>query len=765
MTASFTALGLSKPLTDILEKLNISEPTPVQAEAIPVVMEGRDLIATAPTGTGKTGAFLLPILERLLADPKPGRGPRVLVLSPTRELAAQIGNAAKDFSEGLQRAKTVTITGGESYQQQNRVLSRPYEILIATPGRLLDQMNSDRIDLSRVDVLILDEADRMLDIGFTDAVLEIAGKIPAQHQTLCFTATMSHDVVRLADKLLKNPHRIAVGGESHTRANITQRLIYVDGLDHKHQLLRHWVSHEDTGQVIVFTATKRDADELAEALSLDGLPAIALHGDLTQRARTRSLNQLRSGEARILIATDVAARGIDVSGISHVINFDLPKFAEDYVHRIGRTGRAGLEGMAVSFVGRQDVGALKRIERFVGGPIEETKVEGMEARFRPDQRGGSAGRGGFGGDRKGSGPRRDGQRSGAGAGGGYRGRNDNRGDSRGESRGAPRDDSRGNREQSDRQPRFGGDAGQGNWRGDRPAGDRAQGPRGPRSDGPQGPRGPRTDRPAGDRPRGPRSDAPRGDGPRAPRGDRPQGGERAARAPRDDNFGNRGPRDDNFGNRGPREDRQPSFADDRQPSFGGEPAPHYYDERQPDFNDNRKPTFDGARRGRGPGTGAPRSTGPRTGAPRSNTDRGNSERGNSDRGNGNRDNAGNSDRGNRPPRAAKPGGPGAGKGPRKPRDGQRTGTGTGAPRGQGAAARGGRRPKQVGLYQPAETAAKRPDWRNERLSDAPKKPKIVKVERKTEGVRREKRDEGTGNNTWNFTGKTLRLKRKTEGEE
>ncbi|MFP5382715.1 MAG: DEAD/DEAH box helicase, partial [Gammaproteobacteria bacterium] len=206
MTSSFVELGIDPSLVEILQRSNITEPTPVQAEAIPVVLGGRDLIATAPTGTGKTGAFLLPALQRLTTDPKPGRGPRVLVLSPTRELAQQIGKAAKQFSEGLQRAKTVTITGGESYIQQNKVLARGYEILIATPGRLIDQLSSDRIDLSRVEMFVLDEADRMLDIGFTDAVLEIAGKLPEAHQTVCFTATMSPEVTQLANRLLKSPH-------------------------------------------------------------------------------------------------------------------------------------------------------------------------------------------------------------------------------------------------------------------------------------------------------------------------------------------------------------------------------------------------------------------------------------------------------------------------------------------------------------------------------------------------------------------------------
>ncbi len=647
MTSPFIALGIGQALVDVLARNNITEPTPVQAEAIPIVMAGRDLIATAPTGTGKTGAFLLPALERLSAEDKPGRGPRMLVLSPTRELAQQIGKAAKQFGEGIPCAKTVTITGGESYQQQNKVLSRPYNILIATPGRLIDQLGSDRIDLSRVEILVLDEADRMLDIGFTDAVLEIAARLPESRQTLCFTATFSQTVMQLANRLLKSPHRIDVGGATHSSENITQRVVYADHMGHKQQLLEHFLSNEVTTQAIVFTATKRDADQLANSLSEAGHPAIALHGDLSQRERTRSLNRLRSGESRVLVATDVAARGIDVSGISHVINFDLPKFAEDYVHRIGRTGRAGASGTAVSFVGRTDAHVLKRIERFVGNPIEEMKVPGMEAKFGPERGGGRGGpsRGGGG---------RDGANR-----GGYRGNRDGQRDSNygGANRGQAAD---GHRPGGSNYR--GGQAGErpyqqkSDWK---PAGDRSAPPRGAPSYGDS-------------RPAAPRFQADRED--------------RQPRFSQDD----RQPRFN-----ADREDRQPRFNEDRQPSFN--------EDRQPRFNDNRPPRADA---GRKPG-GAPRG-----------------------------------DR--RPGQAARgPGGAG-GSGARGPQGGY------GKPPARAGAARRG---KQVGVYQPPGQPAARPnDWRNERLADQPRKPTIIKAEKRERAPARPE-------STWAFTGKTLRLKK------
>jgi len=386
-SSGFSAFGLGQIIENNVAALGIAEPTPVQQQAIPLLMQGNDLIASAPTGTGKTAAFLLPSLSRL-AQPstKRGVGPRILVLTPTRELAQQVANAAKDFSQRLSRVKTVCVTGGESYFAQNKALSTPHEILVATPGRLMDQMNSGRIDFSRLEVLVLDEADRMLDMGFADDVMAIAAALPTERQTVCFTATMSHTVLRLSSQLQRDAQRLEVKAEVARTDAIDQQVIYVDNVGHKRRLLSHWLSGEASGQAVVFTATKRDADELAEALDAEGHAAVALHGDLEQRQRTRMLNRLRRGEARVLVATDVAARGIDVAGITHVFNFDLPRFAEDYVHRIGRTGRAGATGVAVSFVNRDEIGLLRRIERFIGNRVRVATVAGMEAKFDPRER-------------------------------------------------------------------------------------------------------------------------------------------------------------------------------------------------------------------------------------------------------------------------------------------------------------------------------------------------------------------------------------------
>ena len=408
---AFEALGIGEPFVTTLNRLGITEPTQVQTQAIPVLLEGRDLIASAPTGTGKTAAFMLPALLRITTtEGRRGRGPRVLVLTPTRELAQQVAKAAQSFSAGLQRTTTVCITGGESYYTQNKLLSAPHEILVATPGRLMDQMNSGRIDLSRVDVLVLDEADRMLDMGFSEDVFAIAGAISPQRQTVCFTATVSRSVRDLAGQLLRDPHWLEVEHQVASNESIDQHVIFVDDLDHKRSLLQHCLNDAAIAQAIVFTATKRDAEQLARDLGDSGMPALPLHGDLQQRERNRTLNRLRSGDCRVLVATDVAARGIDVAAISHVFNFDLPRFAEDYVHRIGRTGRAGASGQAISFVGRDDVFVLRRIERFIGGPVQVSEIVGMEARFRPEERRG------FGGGRPGG--KRHGGKPGAGPRGG-----------------------------------------------------------------------------------------------------------------------------------------------------------------------------------------------------------------------------------------------------------------------------------------------------------------------------------------------------------
>ncbi len=404
-THSFEVLGVPELLVKTLEREGITAPTPVQARAIPLLMEGRDLIASAPTGTGKTAAFLLPTLARIAGTEAPrGRGPRCLVLTPTREPAQQVAKASRSLSSMLPRLTTVCVTGGESYQIQNRQLSAPHEILVATPGRLMDQMRTGRIDLSRVEVLVLDEADRMLDMGFSDDVLAISEQTPPGRQTVCFTATLSRAVRDLAGRLLRDPHWMEVEKTVSNDEAIDQHVIYVDDFDHRNKLLQSFLGDAGLGQAIVFTSTKRHAEDLAGWLHSTGHSAEALHGDLNQRDRTRALNKLRRGECKVLVATDVAARGIDVSTITHVINFDLPKFAEDYVHRIGRTGRAGASGQALSFVGRDDVMALRKIERFIGRKVQVSEVEGLEARFRPSERT-------FGGGGK-PGPRSWGARSG-----------------------------------------------------------------------------------------------------------------------------------------------------------------------------------------------------------------------------------------------------------------------------------------------------------------------------------------------------------------
>jgi superfamily II DNA/RNA helicase len=396
----FAALGLAPALLSALRHQRIAEPTPVQAQAIPLLLAGRDLIASAPTGTGKTAAFLLPALQRIadaratrtVAPPsaprrgKPVFGPRVLVLTPTRELAQQVARHAQALSRSLPRVSTVCVTGGESYYLQNRLLSSPYEILVATPGRLLDQLQGGRIDLSRVAMLVLDEADRMLDMGFADDVVAIGEAVPPSRQTVCFTATLSRAVRTLAGRLLREPEWMEVARVATAETPIDDHVVYVDNPQHRDQVLRSCLSDDGLGQAIVFTATKRHAEQLAGELFQSGIAAVALHGDLGQRDRTRALNRLRRGECKVLVATDVAARGLDVATITHVINYDLPKVAEDYVHRIGRTGRAGATGQAVSLVGREDVIALRRIEHFIGRRVQVSAIEGLEAAFRPTER-------------------------------------------------------------------------------------------------------------------------------------------------------------------------------------------------------------------------------------------------------------------------------------------------------------------------------------------------------------------------------------------
>ena len=381
---SFENLNLHPLIIKAINEAGYTTPTPIQQQAIPELLSGHDVMASAQTGTGKTAAFMLPALH-LLATPANvrSRGPRVLVLTPTRELALQVSDATSKYGRYLRRAKVVSILGGMPYPLQNKLLSQPIDILVATPGRLLDHIQRGRIDFSRLEMLVMDEADRMLDMGFINDVERIASATPATRQTLLFSATLDGAIDKIAARLLKTPKRIQIATQRAKLENIEQRLHYVDNMSHKNRLLSHVLSDESLKQAIVFTATKRDADSLADNLSTQGYDAAALHGDMNQRERTRTLTKLRRGGLQILVATDVAARGIDVADITHVVNFDLPKFAEDYVHRIGRTGRAGASGIAVSFASGNDRIHLKKIERFTGQRITLHTIPGLEPRFKP----------------------------------------------------------------------------------------------------------------------------------------------------------------------------------------------------------------------------------------------------------------------------------------------------------------------------------------------------------------------------------------------
>ena len=387
---SFETLKLHPLILKAIVDSGYSTPTPIQKQAIPELLAGHDIMASAQTGTGKTAAFMLPALHRLASASKVhDRGPRILVLTPTRELALQVSDTANKYGKYLHRVKVVSILGGMPYPLQNKLLSQPVDILVATPGRLIDHIQRGRINFSRLEMLVLDEADRMLDMGFIDDVEKIASAIPTTHQTLLFSATLDSAIAKVATRLLKSPKRIQIANQQAKLDNIEQRLHYVDDISHKNRLLDHLLRDMELKQAIVFTATKRDADTLADNLSAQGHEASALHGDMNQRDRTRTITKLRHGRLRVLVATDVAARGINVVGITHVINFDLPKFAEDYVHRIGRTGRAGASGIAVSFASGKDGVNLQKIERFTGHRIVSHVVPGLEPRYKPRSRPGN----------------------------------------------------------------------------------------------------------------------------------------------------------------------------------------------------------------------------------------------------------------------------------------------------------------------------------------------------------------------------------------
>jgi len=382
---TFDNLGLHPKVLKAVALVGYAEATQIQLKAIPKISRGFDLRASAQTGTGKTAAFLLPALSRI-ANPSKVKKPRLLVLAPTRELAMQIAKQSEKYSGELNHIKTVCLYGGAPFHIQARHLSRRHDVVIATPGRLLDFMHRGKVDLSAVEMLILDEADRMLDMGFAEAVEEIIAATPPTRQTLLFSATLKGEVIKLSERFLTKPQEIVVHAQKERHDHIEQRIHQVGGIRDKNRLLSRILDQEGIGNTIVFTATKQSADQLAEELKEKGYQAMALHGDMRQRERTRTIDRLRKGEVRVLVATDVAARGIDVDSISHVVNFDLPRNAEDYVHRIGRTGRAGASGTALSFAGPKDHGLLKKIERYTGHKIDIVPQEGQKRRAgRPPQ--------------------------------------------------------------------------------------------------------------------------------------------------------------------------------------------------------------------------------------------------------------------------------------------------------------------------------------------------------------------------------------------
>ena len=384
---SFENLGLNEVLLKAVKDSGYETATDVQTLAIPAGIANKDLMVSARTGSGKTAAFILPALEKILAargdDSKKREkgkiyGPKILVLAPTRELAMQVAKAAQTYGRFIPGLKVATVLGGMPYPLQIRQLTGPLDILIATPGRLIDHIQSGKCVLGNVEMLVLDEADRMLDMGFIDDITLIASNTPAERQTVMFSATFAGHVGRLAQDLLKDPQRIEVANHTDTHENIEQRLHWADNPHHKDQLLEAILATPELEQAVVFTSTQRDADWLAERLAEIGHSVAPLHGAMPQGKRNRVLQALRSKQVRVLVATDVAARGIDVPTISHVINYGLPMKAEDYVHRIGRTGRAGRQGLAITLGLRDDVSMIRRIQQFTTQTIPVQQIAGLE---------------------------------------------------------------------------------------------------------------------------------------------------------------------------------------------------------------------------------------------------------------------------------------------------------------------------------------------------------------------------------------------------
>lgn len=508
---TFKDLNIAKPILSALDRSGYTNPTPIQAQAIPFALDGRDLLLSAQTGSGKTAAFVIPVLDRLSRATSFDKLTKALILTPTRELAQQVHDSVRTYSKDMRGVFCVPLVGGAPYNGQITALKKGVQVIVATPGRLLDHINAGRVDLSNLEVLVLDEADRMLDMGFADDINDILKAAPSNRQTIMCSATWDGPVGKIAASFTKNPERVSIKVES---AHIDEKVYYCDDFDHKNRLLDKIVCQPEMEQIIIFAATKRSTEKLAKSLQEQGHKASFLHGDLPQSKRNRIVQDLRNGKCKILVATDVAARGLDVPALSHVINYDLPRQTEDYVHRIGRCGRAGRTGVAVSLCSMDDRPQLNAINRYLDRKMEVSVIEGLEAKktYVPSENKGGRGRGrGRSGGGQGRGR----------SGGGYAGKSSGGGQGRGRSsdsntgqrasndsgyQGKPRDSSGKSNERSGGKPYQGKRSG-GPSRGDGtgvPRGDRAATGRG-RPSGSQG-------RPAG------RSDS-RGQG-------RPTGGNR-----------------------------------------------------------------------------------------------------------------------------------------------------------------------------------------------------------------------------------------------
>jgi ATP-dependent RNA helicase RhlE len=385
ISTSFEALGLRAELVRAVADEGYTQPTPVQAQAIPVILAGRDILAGAQTGTGKTAGFALPLLHLLAARNTGGdasrRPIRALILTPTRELAAQVEESVRGYGRHL-RMKSTTVYGGVSMGQQISALRRGVDILVATPGRLLDHLQSRTVDLSRVEILILDEADRMLDMGFIRDIRRILIALPSKRQNLFFSATFSNEIRGLADSFLQSPVEVAVAKSTET-ADLISQVVHPVDKDRKRAALAHLINAGDWRQVLVFARTKHGANRLAEQLDKDGISADAIHGNKSQSQRTRALAQFKLGKVRVLVATDIAARGLDIEQLPHVVNYELPNVPDDYIHRIGRTGRAGSSGQAVSLVCSEEGDFLRDIERMLKRSIERVVIEGFQPTGAP----------------------------------------------------------------------------------------------------------------------------------------------------------------------------------------------------------------------------------------------------------------------------------------------------------------------------------------------------------------------------------------------